>query len=257
MASRKKDGDTNSCRHNCSRRSSCKIQILDDGLNEEEYVIGFRKGDQILRDKVQSILARWRQTEHGEISTKGSPDVTTVDHPTTLNPDAKDDSLRRFLTQAYLFGLDASLAHGLETNCEIRLWHWCRGRSLQENGRKAEKKGIEWSARKGLWTVNYWLHLNGMSVSEELRQWTLRAHMDNKMVFVVPFLRHHFTWAAQGQEGSSERLHSSGNPWRQRIRSWHKIVALGTNVEASAAWPWNGWRCIYGSRMLNTKTQSK
>lgn len=54
--------------------------ILPDGLQEEEYAIGFRKNDQKLRDEVQKILGEMKADGTlGEISTAwfGS-DVTTV-----------------------------------------------------------------------------------------------------------------------------------------------------------------------------------
>ena len=54
--------------------------ILPDGLEEEEYAIGFRKNDQKLRDEVQKILGEMKADGTlGEISTEwfGS-DVTTV-----------------------------------------------------------------------------------------------------------------------------------------------------------------------------------
>lgn len=54
--------------------------ILPDGLEEEEYAIGFRKGDQALRDKVQQILHEMKEDgKLSEISTTwfGS-DITTV-----------------------------------------------------------------------------------------------------------------------------------------------------------------------------------
>lgn len=54
--------------------------ILPDGLEEEEYAIGFRKNDQKLRDEVQKILSEMKADgKLGEISTKwfGS-DITTV-----------------------------------------------------------------------------------------------------------------------------------------------------------------------------------
>ena len=53
---------------------------LPDGLEEEEYAIGFRKNDQKLRDEVQKILSEMKADgKLGEISTKwfGS-DITTV-----------------------------------------------------------------------------------------------------------------------------------------------------------------------------------
>ena len=54
--------------------------VLDGNLEAEEYAIGFRKGDQALRDKVQETLSAMKADGSlGEISTKwfGS-DVTTV-----------------------------------------------------------------------------------------------------------------------------------------------------------------------------------
>lgn len=54
--------------------------ILPEGLEEEEYAIGFRKGDQALRDEVQKILSEMKADGTlGEISTEwfGS-DITTV-----------------------------------------------------------------------------------------------------------------------------------------------------------------------------------
>lgn len=62
-------------------KSSGKLyKILPDGLEEEEYAIGFRKGDQALRDEVQRILSEMKADgKLGEISTNwfGS-DITTV-----------------------------------------------------------------------------------------------------------------------------------------------------------------------------------
>lgn len=54
--------------------------LLADGLEEEEYAIGFRKNDQALRDKVQQTLSEMKADgKLGEISEKwfGS-DITTV-----------------------------------------------------------------------------------------------------------------------------------------------------------------------------------
>ncbi len=55
-------------------------KILPDGLEEEEYAIGFRKGDQKLHDEVQKILSEMKADGTvAKISTKwfGS-DVTTI-----------------------------------------------------------------------------------------------------------------------------------------------------------------------------------
>ena len=56
-------------------------KVLPDGLEEEDYAIGFRKEDQALRDEVQRILCEMKADgKLGEISTKwfGS-DITTVE----------------------------------------------------------------------------------------------------------------------------------------------------------------------------------
>ena len=56
-------------------------KVLPDGLEKEEYAIGFRKEDQALRDEVQRILCEMKADgKLGEISTKwfGS-DITTVE----------------------------------------------------------------------------------------------------------------------------------------------------------------------------------
>lgn len=54
--------------------------VLPDGLEEEEYAIGFRKNDQKLRDEVQKILSEMKADgKLGEISTKWfGNDITTV-----------------------------------------------------------------------------------------------------------------------------------------------------------------------------------
>ncbi len=56
-------------------------KVLPDGLEEEEYAIGFRKNDQALRDEVQKILGEMKADGTlAEISTEwfGS-DITTVE----------------------------------------------------------------------------------------------------------------------------------------------------------------------------------
>lgn len=62
------------------QESGKDFTVLPDGLEEEEYAIGFRKNDKKLRDEVQKILSEMKADgKLGEISTKwfGS-DITTV-----------------------------------------------------------------------------------------------------------------------------------------------------------------------------------
>lgn len=60
--------------------ASKDYKVLPDGLSEEEYAIGFRKGDQALRDEVQKILSEMKADGTvAKISEKwfGS-DITTI-----------------------------------------------------------------------------------------------------------------------------------------------------------------------------------
>jgi len=62
------------------KTSGKNLKVLPEGLEEEEYAIGFRKNDQKLRDEVQKILGEMKADGTlGEISTEwfGS-DITTV-----------------------------------------------------------------------------------------------------------------------------------------------------------------------------------
>lgn len=62
------------------KTSGKNLKVLPEGLEEEEYAIGFRKNDQKLRDEVQKILGEMKADgKLAEISTKwfGS-DITTV-----------------------------------------------------------------------------------------------------------------------------------------------------------------------------------
>lgn len=63
------------------KNSGKDYKKLEEGLYEEEYAIGFRKGDQALRDEVQKVLGELKADGTlGEISTKwfGS-DITIVE----------------------------------------------------------------------------------------------------------------------------------------------------------------------------------
>ena len=62
------------------QQRNADFKILDDSLSEEEYGVGFKKGNTELRDKVQSTLEE--MAEDGtlqEVSEKWfSKDVTTI-----------------------------------------------------------------------------------------------------------------------------------------------------------------------------------
>lgn len=62
------------------KTSGKALKVLPEGLEEEEYAIGFRKNDQKLRDEVQKILVEMKKDgKLAEISTKWfGTDITTV-----------------------------------------------------------------------------------------------------------------------------------------------------------------------------------
>ncbi len=47
----------------CSSAKNKEYVILDEAFSDEEYVVGFRKGDQALCDEVQRILVEMKKTE--------------------------------------------------------------------------------------------------------------------------------------------------------------------------------------------------
>jgi len=53
------------------QRSNMDFKILDDGLSEEEYAVGFRKGDIALKDAIQEqLIAMQKDGTMAQISTK-------------------------------------------------------------------------------------------------------------------------------------------------------------------------------------------
>ncbi|NLA76600.1 MAG: transporter substrate-binding domain-containing protein, partial [Clostridiales bacterium] len=87
------------------------LKILPDALegSTETYVVGFRKGDQALRDKIQTILCEMKKDGvMAQISTTwfGS-DMTTVKETADIKTEATDDSLKKVLEDKKLIvGLD-------------------------------------------------------------------------------------------------------------------------------------------------------
>lgn len=80
----------------CNSAKSKEYKILDEAFSDEEYVIGFRKGDETLRDEVQRILVEMKKD--GKLAEIGNTwfgaDNTTV--PEEFTPSgASDDSLAK------------------------------------------------------------------------------------------------------------------------------------------------------------------
>ena len=94
----------------CSSAKNTEDVILDEAFSDEEYVVGFRKGDQALCDEVQRILVEMKKDgKLAEISnTWFGADNTTV--PEEFTPSgAADDSLTRVKDKGTLvLGLDDS-----------------------------------------------------------------------------------------------------------------------------------------------------
>lgn len=94
----------------CSGAKNKEYVILDEAFSDEEYVVGFRKGDQTLCDEVQRILVEMKKDgKLAEISnTWFGADNTTV--PEEFTPSgAADDSLTKVKDKGTLvLGLDDS-----------------------------------------------------------------------------------------------------------------------------------------------------
>lgn len=94
----------------CSSAKNKEYVILDEAFSDEEYVVGFRKGDQALCDEVQRILVEMKKDgKLAEISnTWFGADNTTV--PEEFTPSgAADDSLTKVKDKGTLvLGLDDS-----------------------------------------------------------------------------------------------------------------------------------------------------
>ena len=94
----------------CNSAKSKEYKILDEAFSDEEYVIGFRKGDETLRDEVQRILVEMKKDgKLAEISnTWFGADNTTV--PEEFTPSgASDNSLAKVKEKGtFVLGLDDS-----------------------------------------------------------------------------------------------------------------------------------------------------
>lgn len=57
------------------------FEVIPEGLEEEEYVIGFRKGDEALKSKIEAVLSEMKKDGTlAEISTKWfGKDITTIE----------------------------------------------------------------------------------------------------------------------------------------------------------------------------------
>lgn len=84
--------------------------VLDDTFADEQYVIGFRKGDIALRNEVQRILCEMKKDgKLAEITTKWfGKDTSTV--PESFTPiETSDDSLQKIKDKGkFILGLDDS-----------------------------------------------------------------------------------------------------------------------------------------------------
>lgn len=220
-----------------------KYKVLPDGLAEEEYAIGFRKADQTLRDKVQTILAEMKADGTlGEISTNwfGS-DVTTVKTtPTTVKSDAADKSLQKVLDAGKLvLGLDATfkpMGFKNEKNETVGFDIDVAKEVCKRLGVELVTKDIDWTTKEK--TLNagvidcIW---NGMSIdAERAKAMNLsEAYMNNKMVFVVDGASEIAKAAdlkgkkVAVQSGSTAQTLLKESEYAKDI----EIVELGTNVE--------------------------
>lgn len=220
-----------------------KYRILPDGLFEEEYAIGFRKADQTLRDKVQTVLAEMK--EDGTLAEIAidwfGDDTTTVNAtPTTIVEDADDDSLQKVLDSGKLIlGLDATFKPMgfTDDNDEIVGFDIDVAKVVCERLEiELELKPIDWGTKEATLDAGtidcIW---NGMSISDERAEAMnlSEAYMDNKMVFVVAGDSE--TENAEALAGKKVAVQSGSTAQTLLTDSEYgdtvEIVELGTNVE--------------------------
>ncbi len=175
---------------------TAKYEILDFNIEgcQETYIIGFRKGDQTLRDEVQKLLGEMKADgTMADISTKwfGS-DVTTVkEKPETVKSDAKDDSLKKVKDAGkFILGLDATFKPMGYTNDKDQIEGFdidLAKEVCKRMGVELELKGIDWQTKeKTLDSGMIDCIWNGLSYSKE-RDKAMNLsepYLNNDMVFV-------------------------------------------------------------------------
>lgn len=171
-------------------------KILDCNIegNEETYVIGFRKGDQTLRDEVQKILAEMKKDgSAAKISTDwfGSDRSTIPEDPKTVKADATDDSLKKVKDAGKLvLGLDATFKPMGYTNGDDEIVGFdidLAKEVCSRMGVELELKGIDWKTKeKTLDSGIIDCIWNGLSYSDERNEAMnlSEAYLNNDMVFV-------------------------------------------------------------------------
>lgn len=155
----------------CSSKKA-EYVVLDEGLSNEVYAIGFRKEDQTLRDAVQKALVELnKEGKAAEISKKWfGEDITII--PAEFTPvESDDDSLEKVKNKGELIlGLDDSFPPmGYDKDGEIV------GFDIDLAKAVCEKLGVSLKLQPIKWAQNVselnggnidcvW---NGMSVNEE------------------------------------------------------------------------------------------
>lgn len=175
---------------------TAKYKILDCNIdgNEETYMIGFRKGDQTLRDEVQKLLAEMKADgTAAKISEAwfGSDRTIIPENPESIKADATDDSLQKVKDAGKLIlGLDATFKPMgyTDDNDDIVGFDIDLAKEVCERmGVELELKGIDWATKEktldsGLIDCIW----NGLSYSDERNEAMnlSEAYLNNDMVFV-------------------------------------------------------------------------
>lgn len=242
----KDDGTTttNADNENNTPAAAAAYKVLPDGLEEEEYIIGFRKGDQTLRDAVQTALCEMKADGSlAKIATAwfGSDTTTVAAAPTTVKADATDDSLSKIKeTGKLVLGLDATFKPMGFTNENDEIVGFdidVAKEVCKKLGVELELKGIDWNTKEKTLDAGIidciW---NGMSYSDKRNEAMnlSEAYMNNSMVFVVGGSSE-IASAAQFTAGMKIAVQSGSTAQEilaaSEVASTIEIVELETNVE--------------------------
>ncbi len=219
------------------------LTVLSDGGAEEQYVIGFRKGDVTLRDAFQKTLAEMKADGSlGQIATTwfGSDVTTVATTPTTLTESATDTSLEKVKTAGTLIlGLDATFKPMGFTNEKDEIVGFdidVAREACKRLGLKLELKGIDWATKEQTLDAGIidciW---NGMSYDDKRAEAMnlSEAYMNNSMVYVVA----ENSGVKAASELSGKKIAVQSGSTAQTILEASdlgksiEVVALETNVE--------------------------
>lgn len=174
--------------------SKKEYRILDETLKDEHYVIGFKKGNETLRDEVQRILVELQKD--GTLSAISKEwfgeDKSIV--PTTFTPSgATDDSLQKVKDKGvFTLGLDDSfppMGFRDESDTIVGFDIDLATEVAKRMGVTLEVQPIDWDAKEmELSTGRIDCIWNGMSVDDDrlAAMFFAKPYVANRQIVIVP-----------------------------------------------------------------------